>query len=206
MAMLRLWSIRPGISVVGEIVRAIALVLPQQIPGHRVDRLDEIARIRHVHHAVADEGGALLETRPQPAGPDHPEVGDVVAVDLVERTVAPAVQRSAPHQPLVGTRVEQLRVGDRIDARDLRRRRQRSGDGDGGVRERRQPGPERRRVGCQHDPSRAMEIRIMSRSAPLAVPFSRFDVARRSSQSGAPPCNSEPSCPRAYAGRRPARW
>ena len=99
-----------------QVVRAVAGVLPDQVAGHRVYRLNDVARVRHEQHAVPDQRRPLLAARCERTRPDHPKVGHVVAVHLVERAVAPAVERSAPHQPLVGARVLQLGVGDGPDA------------------------------------------------------------------------------------------
>src|SRR5690606_18121313 len=46
--------------VFADVVRHTPPILPDQIPGRRVDRLRDIERIREVHHAVVDERGALL--------------------------------------------------------------------------------------------------------------------------------------------------
>ena len=102
--------------VVAEIVGAVPPVLPDQVARNRVYRLDDVARVRHEQHAVAHQRRPLLTTRLEGARPDHLEVGDVVPVHLVERAVTPAVERPAPHQPFVGTRVLELRVGDGTDA------------------------------------------------------------------------------------------
>ena len=116
--------------VIGQIVRAVPPVLPDEIAGHRVEGLDDVARVRHEQHAVADQRRPLLAARGQCPRPDQPQVADVVPIDLIERAVAPAVQRPTPHQPLVGTRVHQLRVGDRADAIGFLREGRR-GDQDG---------------------------------------------------------------------------
>ena len=143
--------------VVAQIVRPVAAILPDQVAGHRVDGLDGVLRVRHEHHAAADQRRPLLAalTR-QGAAPDQPEAADVVAVDLVERAVAPAVERAAPHQPLVGARVQQLRVGDGPDAiRLLGAGRGRDRDHQGGendaARDERREEPERRPAGCEHE-------------------------------------------------------
>ena len=143
--------------VVAEVVRAIAPVLPDEVAGHRVDRLDDVAGVRHEQHAVADQRRPLLPARAERARPDHPQLTDVVAVDLVERAVAPAVERPAPHQPLVVARILELRVGDGADSvRFLREGggpgRNRQGGGDDGARRQRRAERERLRAGCEHDP------------------------------------------------------
>ena len=133
--------------VVGQVVRAVPPVLPDEIAGHRVQRLDDVARIGHEQHAVADQRRPLLAARRQRPRPHQPQVADVVSIDLVQRAVPPAVQRPPPHQPLVGARVRQLRVGDRADAigflRDGRR-----GNGDN------QDGQEAARYEPQSEPGR----------------------------------------------------
>ena len=99
--------------VVGQVVGTLAAVLPDQVAAHRVDRLDDVAGVRHVEDAVVDERRALLQAGAERTGPDHPEAGDVVAVDLVEGTETPSVQGAAPHQPIVRIRVLEHGVGNR---------------------------------------------------------------------------------------------
>ena len=106
-----------GLEQVGEdvllhVLRHLAPVLPDEVAGDGVDRLDDVARVRHVEHAPVGQRCPLLAARPERARPDHPQVADVVPVDLIERAVAPAVLRPAPHQPVAGRRVLQHGVGD----------------------------------------------------------------------------------------------
>ena len=102
--------------VVAEVVGHVAPVLPAEVAGGGVDGLDDVARVRHVHHAVVDERRALLQPGSEAPRPDHAQVADVAAVDLVEGAVAPAVERAPPHQPVVGRRILQDRVGDGGDS------------------------------------------------------------------------------------------
>ena len=60
--------------VVGKIIRPFAVVLPEQVAGHRIDRLDDVARIGHVHDVAAHEGRALLAARRQCPRPDQPKL------------------------------------------------------------------------------------------------------------------------------------
>ena len=150
--------------VVAQVVRPVAAVLPDQVAGHRVDGLDDVLRVRHEHHAVADQRRPLLAALArQGAAPDQPETADVVPVDLIEGAVAPAVERAAPHQPLVGARILQLRVGDRPDAirflrEDGRCGRNRKDDGRQAAGKQRREKPERRPAGCGHDASSGFEF------------------------------------------------
>ena len=51
--------------------------------------------------------------RSEAAGPDHPELPDVVAVDLVQRAVAPAVERPPRHiSQSSGAGIPEHHVGD----------------------------------------------------------------------------------------------
>ena len=85
-----------------DVLRQIAPVRPLQVAGHRVDRLDHVARLRHVEDAFVGQRRALLPSGGQRARPDHAQVAHVVPVDLVQRAVAPAVERPAPRQPVAG--------------------------------------------------------------------------------------------------------
>ena len=98
--------------VLGEVVGPVAAVFPDQVAGHRVEGLDDVARVRHVHHPVVDHRGPLLQPRPQGPRPHHADVAHVAAVDLVEGAVAQGVEGAPPHQPVVGVRVLQHGVGD----------------------------------------------------------------------------------------------
>ena len=128
--------------VVGQVVGPVAAVLPDEVAAHRVDGLDDVARVRHVEDAVVDQRRSLLQARAERTGPDHPEAGDVAAVDLVEGAEAPGVQGAAPHQPVVRVRVLEHGVGDRDELAvvllRLRRRRQKRGGRDEGEKERHQ--------------------------------------------------------------------
>ena len=75
-------------------------------------RLDHVVRVRHVHHAVVHQRRPLLAARRQRPGPDQPQVCHVVPVDLIQRTVAPAVRGPPPTQPVGGIRVAERRVRD----------------------------------------------------------------------------------------------
>ena len=51
--------------VVLEVVRADALIAPVEVTGRGVYRLDDVARVRHVEHAVVHEWRPLLQPRPK---------------------------------------------------------------------------------------------------------------------------------------------
>ena len=53
---------RHGVKERFQIVRILPPVLPQQVAGGGVDGLDDVARVRHVHHAVIDERRPLGDT------------------------------------------------------------------------------------------------------------------------------------------------
>ena len=99
--------------VLREVVRLRAAMLPEQVAADGVDGLDDVARVRHVHDAVVDQGRSLLAALREGAGPDQPQVGHVLAVHLLEGAVAPAVGRPAPAQPVARGRLLQHRVRDR---------------------------------------------------------------------------------------------
>ena len=125
--------------VVADVVGHLAAVLPDQVAGDRVDGLDDVGGVRHVEDAAVGERRALLSPLGEGAGPDHAQVADVVAVDLVEGTVAPPVEGAAPHQPVAGGGVLEHLVSDRHEARvfiGLRHRRERRERNEGKHRER----------------------------------------------------------------------
>ena len=114
--------------------REITLVFPDQVAGRRIERLDLVAEIEDVEHAVMDDrrrlGGAACE-RPAPC---DLEVFHVGLVDLLQRAVAVAVIGAPPHQPVRCRWVAQHRIGDRRQVADgigclgLLRERRRAGE------------------------------------------------------------------------------
>ena len=92
--------LRPA-QVVGQVIRTLPAVLPEQVARRRVDGLHHVPGVRHIEHAVAHQRGSLLQALSQASGPDHPDAPHVVAIDLVQRAVAPAVEGATPHQPVV---------------------------------------------------------------------------------------------------------
>ena len=99
--------------------RELAPVLPQQVAGRRVEGLHDVAGAREVHHAVVHDGGRLLRPGLHRPRPLHPQLADVVAGDLVQRAVTPAVAGAAPVQPALRRRVREHGVGDRPHFRRL---------------------------------------------------------------------------------------
>ena len=101
--------------------RGAGAVLPDQVAGCRIERLNDAARIRQIHDAVVDERRRLLRAgvvhRPRPRELKLP---DVLAGDLIERAVAPGVVGAPPVQPVAGRGIAQHRLGDRTEALDLR--------------------------------------------------------------------------------------
>ena len=98
-----------------EILGQLPAVLPFQIACLRVEGFDDVERVGEVHHAVVHEGRSLLDARPECARPHHPQGANVIRRDVLERAVAPAIQRPAPHQPVGGRRVSEDGVGDGLE-------------------------------------------------------------------------------------------
>ncbi len=92
-------------------------VLPLEIAGDRVDRLHDLVGVGHIEGAAVGDRRALLGAGPKPSGPHHLQFGHRLLINLVERAVAPPVQRPAPHQPIAGRWVLQHLVGNRLERR-----------------------------------------------------------------------------------------
>ena len=75
--------------------------------------------IREVQDAVVNERRAFLGAGLEPARPDELQLVDVAAIDLLQRAVAPRVERTPPHQPVLGRRIREHRVRHRRDARSI---------------------------------------------------------------------------------------
>ena len=105
-----------------ELVRGVLVpVAPQELAGGGVERLHDAERAGDVQDAVVDEGvrlgPALGADGPRP---DESQPVGVPRVDLVERAVAPAIERAAPVDPVRRVRIEQHGVGDRRHLAPLR--------------------------------------------------------------------------------------
>jgi hypothetical protein len=76
-------------------------ILPQQLAGLAAQRLNSARpalghRLGDVHDAVVDERRRLADTRRQGSRPDQLEASNILRIQLIERAVAPPVQRAAP--------------------------------------------------------------------------------------------------------------
>src|SRR5204863_276217 len=108
-----------GREILADVFGHGAAVFPDELAGHGVERLCDVVRVREVENPVVDERRALLVAGRERARPDEAELLDVARRDLLERAVAPVVQRAPPHEPVVGIRVREHRVRDRRDLVDL---------------------------------------------------------------------------------------
>jgi hypothetical protein len=90
----------------------IALESPEQLAVRRIQRFHDIAVTEGEHDSVANDGRHHVVAVRQGPGPDELQLGDVVAVDLVERTESVRIVRAAPLQPIVRRRTTQCLIGD----------------------------------------------------------------------------------------------
>ena len=94
-------------AVARRLIRADAR-FPDEVAGLCVERLDDVARAREIHHAVMDDGRRLIRARvvhrPDPC---ELQLVDVVAGDLIERAVAPPVIVAAEDEPVARRRILQ---------------------------------------------------------------------------------------------------
>ena len=161
-------------------------VLPDQLAGAAVERLDDVARVDQIDDAVVDERhglvrAALFADRPDPG---ELQILDVVARDLVERAVAPALIVAARHQPVAGGRVAQHRVGHR----DVVLHFARHGE------------PARHRSGCLSAAARGRSVLRTAAAARLPPPAPCPPAARALSASR--PCAAPPAAATAPAAGR----
>ena len=91
-------------------------MVPLQVTGDGIERLNDVARLRHIQDAAIDQRRAFLSPRRQRPRPDHPQVVHIFSGDLVQRAVAPAVERAAPCQPVSvrGVLEDSVRDGDEL--------------------------------------------------------------------------------------------
>ena len=124
--------------IVGRPLEALA-VLPDEVAGDRVEGLHDVERARQVHDPAVDDRRGLRQSGGHRPRPGQPELVNVVAVDLIERAVAPAVQRPAPVDPVGRVGVGEHRVGDRREVAVLRRHGAGAGGGNDDERQCAQP-------------------------------------------------------------------
>ena len=88
------------------------MVLPDQVARPRVERLDDVRRVVEIHDAVVHERARFVALafvhRPDPR---QLQLLDVVACDLGQRAVAPALVVAPRHQPVARIRIAQHLVG-----------------------------------------------------------------------------------------------
>ncbi len=92
------------------------LPLPQKTAVSRVERLHDVSGVGHVQHAVSDQGRGLAIPVFHPPDPGELQVAHVFGVDLVNWTVSPAIESSAPVQPVPFRRGPEIGVRHRDEA------------------------------------------------------------------------------------------
>ncbi len=89
-------------------------MLPDQLAVGCIERLHDIGHVVEVQHAVVNDGrrlaAATLGHGPRPL---QAQLADVVAIDLVERAIAPGRIVAPDHQPVVSRGIAQHLVGHR---------------------------------------------------------------------------------------------
>ena len=88
-------------------------ILPDEVSGARIERLYDVPWICEIHHAVMDQWRGLRTTGFNTPGPSETDVCNVGPINLVERTVTPSIERSAPVKPITWIRILQSGIGDR---------------------------------------------------------------------------------------------
>jgi hypothetical protein len=116
--------------VLTDVFGHLAPVLPDEIAGRGVQSLSDVVGIREIQDPVLNERRAFLigavAERPRPR---ELQLRDVAPADLVERAVAPVVQRAPPHRPVGRVGVREHCVGDRREVGDRLLRDGRDGKG-----------------------------------------------------------------------------
>ena len=93
-----------------NVVRKWSSILPQEIPGRGVERLDDVLHIGEEHDAVVDNRLHLLIALVHRPRPDQLELVNAVDVDLVKGAVAPQRVAVPKADPVVSVRAaEHLR-------------------------------------------------------------------------------------------------
>ena len=106
----------PRAGDVRDVLREVAAVLPQQVAGRRIERLDDVLDVGEKHDPVVDDRLDFLIAVLHRSGPDQPQFVDGVRVNLGERAVAPQAVAVAEADPVLGRRLPQHDVGDRHEA------------------------------------------------------------------------------------------
>ena len=105
--------------VLADVLGHAAPVLPDEIAGDGVERLRDVVRVREVQDAVVHECRAFLVAGRERPRPDELELLDVARRDVLQRAVAPVVQRAPPHQPIGRIGIREHRVSNGLDLVDL---------------------------------------------------------------------------------------
>src|SRR5262249_40097326 len=96
-------------------------VLPDQVGGPGIQRLDDAARIGQIHDAVVNQRRgficACVVHRPRPR---ELKLICVLPINLIQRTIAPCAIRPSPVQPIAWCRIPPHRLRDRPEFSDLR--------------------------------------------------------------------------------------
>jgi hypothetical protein len=94
--------------------RKLAPILPKQIAGAAVQRLNHILRISKKNDTVMHQRRLFLISRLHVPGPSQLESADIAGADLVERAVAPRAVIAPPHQPVPRIGPLQHLIRDRL--------------------------------------------------------------------------------------------
>ena len=108
----------------GAVGLVAVAILPDQIAGLRIQRLQHHAGVVHVEHAVVHDGRGLVAVARAllhgPA-PDQTQVVDVLRGDLIQGAVVGGLVVAANHEPVAGIGIAQHGVGDRNVVLDFTR-------------------------------------------------------------------------------------
>ena len=122
-----------GVAAERQVLGQRLLVVPELGAGLAIDGVGMVPGRRQVHDAVDDQRRALEAVEhSRLEGPDRNQSGDVLGVDLLQRTVAMSVVGAAVHQPvaIVGPGLQEvvvIDVPDRFGRRLLSRGRRLEG-------------------------------------------------------------------------------
>jgi len=94
-------------NIIPHVVRELSPVLPNQIPGRCIQRLDPAAGHDGIHHPAVNDRDVFRGAGLDASRPHHTKLAHVLTVDLFERTEALRIVGSAEHQPIVRAGVQQ---------------------------------------------------------------------------------------------------
>ena len=98
---------------VADVFRQLSTVLPDQFPCSGIEGLHHVAGMGKVHHSLVDDGFLLLRPILHRPRPGQAQLGNILAIHLLQRAVSAGAVIATPSQPISWIGILKDGVGDR---------------------------------------------------------------------------------------------